>query len=208
MEYVHGVELSERESFFIGQIVALWGSLEYEIFCQTVMSFEGDESQLPKEMNNVNFSKVLELWNERVVAVALGKRKKVLNDAYSAISYYQESRNALVHGMWHWETNDPQTIIATRVSKNQIISTRFTADILERFAMELRKINFRIRHPGGIFDYAKEFTKTGSHVSRKWVAAVTNNPVADELFLADILGKKRARRSPKVAGASSSKAKG
>jgi hypothetical protein len=60
MEYGLDVELSERELLCIGKIVALWGALEYEIFCQTLMCFGGLSGvQLPKEMNNMQFSQVL-----------------------------------------------------------------------------------------------------------------------------------------------------
>ena len=60
MEYRINTELSERELLSIGKIVALWGSLEYEIFCQTLMCFSDmSDSQLPKEMNNMQFSQVL-----------------------------------------------------------------------------------------------------------------------------------------------------
>src|ERR1022692_1394244 len=36
MQYRIDVELSERELISIGKIIAVWGSLEYEIFCQTL----------------------------------------------------------------------------------------------------------------------------------------------------------------------------
>jgi hypothetical protein len=62
LEFVLDVELSERELLSIGQIVALWGTLEFEIFSQTLLYFGGlSDSQLPKELNNMQFSKVLDL---------------------------------------------------------------------------------------------------------------------------------------------------
>jgi hypothetical protein len=70
MEYRIETELSERELLSIGAIVALWGSLEHEIFCRTLGSFTGSEisgRRLPKAMNNMQFSEVLELWETRVV---------------------------------------------------------------------------------------------------------------------------------------------
>jgi hypothetical protein len=60
IEYGVETELSERELLSIGKIVALWGSLEYEIFCQTLRSFSDSEisgGHVPKAMNNMHFPK-------------------------------------------------------------------------------------------------------------------------------------------------------
>ena len=88
------VELSERELFLIGKVVALWGSLEYEIFCQTLLSF-GDlsDNQLPK--GNERFSQVLTLWETRVVNKAEGRRREVWQEQCRRIHHYQDFRNAL-----------------------------------------------------------------------------------------------------------------
>jgi hypothetical protein len=56
----HNVELSERELLSIGHIVAQWGALEHEVFCQTLQTFGKHTQTLPKEMNNMQFSEVLE----------------------------------------------------------------------------------------------------------------------------------------------------
>lgn len=62
MRLLFDVELSDKEAFFIGKIVALWGALEYEIFCQTLSSFSEDEAaSLPKEMNNIQFTEIFEV---------------------------------------------------------------------------------------------------------------------------------------------------
>src|SRR5260370_25773874 len=94
MEWGIDGELSERELLSIGKIVALWGSLEHEIFCQTLMSF-GDPSKLPREMNNMQFSQVLTLWKTHVVNNAVDKRKRVLQELYKSICHYHDFRNAL-----------------------------------------------------------------------------------------------------------------
>src|SRR5580704_9882262 len=106
MKHLLNTELTERELVAIGTIVALWGSLEYEIFRQTLMSFDGvPQNQLPKQMNNLQFSKILKLWESRVVDKTVGNRQEVLRAQLTSIRHNEEYRNALVHGMWNWSAN-------------------------------------------------------------------------------------------------------
>jgi hypothetical protein len=149
MEYGINLELSERELLSIGKIVALWGSLEYEIFCQTLASFSSiSGSKLPKEMNNMQFSQVLALWRANVVGKATGKRKEVLQEQHKGIVHYHDFRNALVHGMWDWSRATPEKITATRIRKKEVLRTHFTADDLASFASALETINFKVRYQG------------------------------------------------------------
>jgi hypothetical protein len=183
MEYGIDVELSERELLSIGKIVALWGSIEYEIFCQTLSCF-GDlsDSQLPKEMNNMQFSQVLGLWETHVVNNAAGKRNEVLQEQCKSIRHYQNFRNALVHGMWDWSKGAPEKITATRIRKKEVVSIHFTADDLASFASELATINFKVRYPGGPEEYATAMAERGSYMSRRVFCLLSGNPLTDDLF--------------------------
>jgi hypothetical protein len=106
---LHGVELSNRELYLIGHIVAQWGALEHEVFVQTLLTFGNDPTAgLPKEMNNMNFLDVLKKWKERVVALSVGEKKCVLEMQYDLILHYHDYRNALVHGMWDWDAAAPR----------------------------------------------------------------------------------------------------
>jgi hypothetical protein len=90
-----GSELSDREIYSIGKIVSLWGALEHEIFWQTYDSFNPTSlDQLPKEMNNQQSSRVLELWKKHVVDKAKGKRQVVLQAIYEKLqsSYASQKR--------------------------------------------------------------------------------------------------------------------
>jgi len=185
VEYGVETELSERELLSIGKIVALWGTLEYEIFCQTLRSFSGSEISggcLPKAMNNMQFSEVLELCEAHVVNKATGKRKEVLQKQCESIRYYHDFRNALVHGMWDWSVGAPEKITAIRIRKKEIRRTHFTADDLASFASALETINFRVMHPGGLEDYAAAMGEHGAYLSRRAVCAITDHLLADELF--------------------------
>jgi len=185
IEYGVETELSERELLSIGKIVALWGSLEYEIFCQTLRSFSDSEisgGRLPKAINNMQFSEVLELWETRVVNKAAGKRKEVLQKQCESIPYHHDFRNALVHGMWDWSVGAPEKITAIRIRKKEIRKTHFTADDLASFASALETINFKVRYPGGREDYATAMSEQGAYLSRRAVCAMTGHPLADELF--------------------------
>jgi hypothetical protein len=183
IEYGVEIELSERELLSIGKIVALWGSLEYEIFSQTLRSFSDSEiSRLPKAMNNMQFADALALWEKHVLNKVAGKRKEVLQKQCEGIRYYHDFRNALVHGMWDWSLAAPEKITAIRIRKKEIRRTHFTADDLASFASALETINFRVRYPGGLEDYATAMSEQGAYLSRRAVCAMTDHPLADELF--------------------------
>jgi hypothetical protein len=191
MEYGIGVELSERELLSIGKIVALWELLEYQIFCQTLQCFDTPNApfpDLPKEMNNIQFSGVLALWKSLVVDVADSERNKVLKQQYKAILYYMNFRNALIHGMWDWSLAAPEQITSIRIRKKDIIKTHFTADDLACFAETLETINYKIRYPGGKEDFINEWIKEGSSMTRLWWCLMTSNPLTKDLLPSSMRG--------------------
>ncbi len=110
------VELSDRELYFIGKIVAAWGSLEMEIFTQTLLALNpAPTDKLPPEMNNMQPSKVHELWKTLVVDKATGERGEVLQKQYELIGLYAKYRHGIVHGMWDWSKNELEKINVSRV---------------------------------------------------------------------------------------------
>lgn len=174
MKWGIDIELSDKEFWCIGKIVALWGSLEHEIFCQTLTCFSESEisgGQLPKEMNNMQFSQVLALWKSLVVDDAAGKRKEVLQKQYQRIRDLHDFRDAIVHGMWDWSTTAPEKITALRIRKREVRRTHFTTDDLASFASELETINFNVRFPSGLKDLADAKMKQGAYVSRRFLLA-------------------------------------
>lgn len=181
MEHGLNIELSERELVCIGTIVALWGSLEYEIFCQTLMCFGHlSDSQLPKPMNNLQFSQVLGLWEIHVVNSAIGKRKEVLQEQLKDIRHHKDFRDALVHGMWDWSRSEPEKITATRVRKTEVVVTHFTADSLASFASALETMNFKIRFPEGFEEHAKVMGEQGAYLSRRASALLQGKPLNEK----------------------------
>lgn len=190
-DFIHGfdVELSDRETHLIGKIVALWGALEHEIFVQTLETFYAevaDGTELPREMNNLQFTKVLKLWKARVVDGANGPRREVLQRQYEGICHHQDSRQALVHGMWDWTESDLGRISSVRVRHHELVTVHFTADDLEAFCLDMQKINFQIRYPGGLEDLVKAMMEKGGSISRRWAAMLTGHPASDELLPAEL----------------------
>lgn len=188
MNMLFDVELTEKETFFIGRIVALWGALEHEIFMQTLQTFdaEGDAPiKLPSEMNNIQFTGVLGLWKTCVVDVAKGKRKRVLEQQHEEILRCHEFRKAVVHGMWDWSAQDVGNITSTRIVGKKVITVKFTPDSLLSFMTDMQRINFSVRYPRGFNDYALAMSKKGFGISRGFAAAMTGHPVADELLPPD-----------------------
>ena len=132
LDRAHYVELSEIELSCIGHIVAQWGALECEIVLQTLQTFGEQTRALPKGMNNMQFSGVLELWKERVIDQCDGEKKKNLEKQHSLIHHYHDYRNALVHGMWDWDRTSPAKITTTRIRKTEMISTQFPHPVSKR----------------------------------------------------------------------------
>ncbi|MFM0062927.1 hypothetical protein [Paraburkholderia aspalathi] len=183
--YMFDLQLSDRETFFVGKIVTLWGALEYEIFNQTLLTYDEEGmsvDKLPKALKGQQFSDILDLWYERVVANAKPKPKRVLEDQYKAITHYQTYRNALVHGMLDYVATDIGRLLSMRVKKKEFVTVQFTGDELGEFARALQSINFKIRYPRGPNQYAMKLSRDGLHVSRRAAAALTGHPVADELM--------------------------
>ena len=178
-------ELSYRETYFVGAIFVHWASMEHEVFMQTLSSFVSDGSdlaKLPKEMNNLQFTGVLDLWKERVVERAKGKRRKVLLEQHETISKLKTYRDALSHGMWHWSPEHLGTIRTVRVKKREVITSRFSVTDLEKFALKIAEVNFNIRFPRGLTELALALTKQGGHISRRALASFTNAPVDQDSF--------------------------
>jgi len=189
--YKFDLELSDKELHFIGQIVSQWGALEYEIFNQTLLAFDCPDSEeivLPKEMNSLQISVILEQWKKHVIDKAEPEVAEVLRDQYERISELKDYRDALVHGMWEWSPSDIGKINTVRIKKKKIIKVHFSADDLYDFYSRLAGINFKIRFPRGTEDIARERAAQGGYFSRRFLSMVTDNDIADD-WLSPILSK-------------------
>jgi hypothetical protein len=160
--------LSHEESYLIGQIMAHWGALESEIFSQTLMTFEQVDylSQLPKEMNNLRFTSVLNLWKTRVIDPSDEPAKSTLQKQYENIEHLKDYRNAMVHGMWEWSTDEPETLSTVRVRKNELLTTVFSKGDLRQFYQEVAQVNLYVRYPGGIGEALEEQMSQGGYVNQ------------------------------------------
>lgn len=181
--YCWDEELSDRETFLIGKIIAQWGALEYEVFTQTLMTFDtpdGKEVVLPKTMNNLQFSEVLSLWKERVVDIAKKNHKKLLLIQYEKILKLKDYRDALVHGMWQWSPIELAKISTIRIRKKEVITIHFTADDLESFYRRVASINFKLRFPGGINELSQQVATKGFHISRRGLSLFAGDELAND----------------------------
>ena len=151
--------LSDREVYLIGKVIVEWGAIEHEVFKQTLLTFDGadgEQTAVPTAMNNLQVSKLLDLWKERVVGKAQGERSRVLQHQLDEILRLKPYRDAIVHGMWKWSPSNLAAISTVRVRKKEALTTHFTIDDLENFDSRLASINFKIRYPGGLEDLAAE----------------------------------------------------
>jgi hypothetical protein len=188
MIYELDPQLSDREVHFIGMVFIQWASLEHEVFTQTLMTFvtEGKEGHpLPKEMNNIQFTGVLNFWKERVADKASSRRAKVLQRQYDEILKLKDIRDALAHGMWHWSAKDLGRISTVRVKKREVITSHFSAKALGDIASKLGAINFKIRFPGGLTDLARARMEQGGYFSRRAMAMFTVAAVGPDGYPTD-----------------------
>lgn len=167
MRHLLNTELSDLEIHLIGSIVSQWGFLEADIFDQTLLSFEESESLPASMQKNIQFSAVLQLWRERVVAQHDDARKAVLTAQYDKIISLSEFRQAVVHSRWEWRPDAPNEITAVRAHSGSIKRVKFTSDDLADFAVSLGEIRYSIRYPGGIQDRAEEMAAAGGYISRQ-----------------------------------------
>lgn len=190
-------QLSDREIYFIGTIAVHWASMEHEVFMQTLSSFDiGDantEVQLPKEMNNIQFTGVLALWKERVLPKARGRRAKALSSQYEKIVSLKDFRDALTHGMWHWSPEDLGSISNVRVKKRQVITTKFSVADLEDFSKQIAEVNFYLRHPGGLSDLARARAREGFHINRRAISMFVDVPVDNQGYPVGAAVKKNSK---------------
>lgn len=175
------LELSEREFYFIGRIVAAWGALESEIFTQTVQALNPNSpDDLPAAMNNVQPSRVRELWKEHVVDKASGKKREVLLEQHEKIEALSEDRHAIVHGMWEYSKSALEKITVSRVRKGDLEKKVFTADALMNISLAVDQINYYLRFP-----LDNPFESSGSFMSRRMRATLAGHPVSKELWPRD-----------------------
>jgi hypothetical protein len=162
------------------------------------MCFRGlSNSQIPKKLNNIQFYEVLALWEVHVVNNAVGESKEVLHEQYKAMRPYHDFRNALVHGMWDWSQAASEKITATRIRKREVRRTHFTADDLASFASVLETINFKVRYPGGLKEYAAAMAEQGPYMSRRWFCLMTRFRAVWVLIRRGHGGQQTDRNSPK-----------
>ena len=173
------LELSERELYFIGRIVAAWGALESEIFTQTLQALNPNSlDDLPPDMkNNLQPSCVRKYWKEHVVDKASGKRREVLLEQYEKVEALSEDRHAIVHGMWEYSKSTLEKITVWRVRKGDLEKKVFTADDLMNISLAVDQINYYLRFP-----LDNSLGNSGFFMSRRMRATLTRHPVSKELW--------------------------
>jgi hypothetical protein len=179
--------LSDREAFFIGQIISQRGAMEHEVFLQTLLTFDQSEKErpeVPRELATLQLTTLLALWKERVIDHAPGERADVLRLQFDEIGRLKDARDALVHGMWRWAHGTLGRISTVRVRRKHVITMHFTLDDLKDLSDRLANVNFRIRYPGGVPDFAQARAEQGGAVCRRGLAILTDNSLRDDWLTA------------------------
>ncbi|MDP8250963.1 hypothetical protein [Pseudochrobactrum saccharolyticum] len=177
---VLSTELKDQEIYIIGSIVSQWGFLEADIFDQTLQTFidEKPEFPLPKQMNNLKFTEVLNLWLKRVAEIADKPKKLVLKNQYERIIFLNDYRQAIVHSRWQYNPSSPQEITAVRIRKKEIVRVKFTFEDLLNLSQQLGEIRYNINYPGGEEDRLAKMPAWG-YMSRKFNEIMSGNDVSE-----------------------------
>ena len=123
-------------------------------------------------MNNLQPSRVRELWKEHAVDKASGKRREILLEQHEKIETLSEDRHAIVHGMWEYSKSELEKITIWRVRKGDLEKNVFTADALMNISLAVDQINYYLRFP-----LDNPFESSGSLMSRRMRATLAGHPV-------------------------------
>jgi len=175
-------EMTDRETMLVGKIVTLWGSFEGVIFQQILSTFPDvtGPSKLPKPMNGMQFTSILDLWRERVAATAAEAAREVLLRVYDRAVQLMPFRNALVHGMLVWGEDGISSLTSIRVRKNEVIRVKLMADDLADMMSELGEINYDVRWPNGHADRERALSEDGFYISRRGLAMLSGHDIAND----------------------------
>jgi len=85
-----------------------------------------------------------------------------------------------VHGMWEWSPADLSRISTVRVRNREIIAFHFSAEDLENLYFRIASVNFKIRYPRGVGEFAKESATAGMYISRRFLAMMSGHDIVND----------------------------
>ena len=132
---------------------------------------------LPAALNNLQPSRVRELWKEHVVDKALGKGRDVLLEQHTRIEEYSEDRHAIVHGIWEWSKSELEKLTVWRLKKNKLEQKVYSADDLMNISLAIDQIAYYLHYPTD-----DDMARMGAFTSRRMRATISMHPVAEELW--------------------------
>ena len=167
-------ELDEKEYAVIGFAMVHWSFLEHALLQCSLGLAEALGVPLPDDARQDSLRRRLGAFRSLIANIT---DAAVLNDferLASDIANENGFRQKLAHGIWHYDSADPD-ILHVEVSRHD--GTRpsefLNKDRIVDFALRVSVISFKLLYPGGytLEDHAADFT--GSSYSRAFVRMMT-----------------------------------
>jgi hypothetical protein len=167
-------ELDEKEFAVIGYAMVHWSFLEHALLQCTLGLAEALAVAVPPDARQDSLRRRLAALRELIAQIPDKDVRKAFEELDSNIAKENGFRQKLAHGIWHYDSADPD-ILHVEVSRHDGAgpSEFLNKDRIVDFAHRVSVISFKLLHPGGytIDDHAAEFT--GSSYSRSFVRMMT-----------------------------------
>lgn len=169
-------ELSPKELFALGQANVQWAYLEHLVMEVTLTVSSALGITAPEGATQDSFRRRLAAF--RYVAAAIRERNEsaLLVKVADRIAKANAFRQKLAHGIWSYDTADPE-ILHVEVSRREGgPSEYFNAERIIRFAEEVSAISFQLRYPGGKDQFLAERAEVGHGMSRELMKMLHGKP--------------------------------
>lgn len=167
-----GPDLEQKEFAAIGWVVSTWSILEHYILTQTVEMAQARNAEPDPETFNFSFSRRFKAWLTEVRALPESKRKAQLEKLSGKIGNCEDRRHKTTHGLWAWETADPDKLKAFSTRPRVEFEVAVDFEGLISLAQEIGEINFALAYPNGKDDFYAEKAAEGGSFSRGFLKAI------------------------------------
>ena len=167
-----GPDLEEKELAGIGWVTAHWAILEHYLLYQTVEMATGRGAEPHEDVFNFSLTRRLKAWLTEVRLLPDGPRKTELEKLSGKIANCENRRHQTTHGLWAWETGDPDKLRTFSTRPRVEFEVSIDLDGLVKLAQELGEVNFVLAYPNGIEDFYAEKAASGGSFSRGFLKAV------------------------------------
>lgn len=198
-------DLVEGEIFAVGQFTVAWAILEHLILLHTADLCARANIPLPDDAKSLSFKR-----RRRAFLTVIKKcvRRRKERDHFEAIANkagsIEQSRNRITHGLWEWDGEDPQRVVASSFKQPFAFEEPFNFDKLIKLAEQVEELNFKLTYPRGqkqaMAEHNQEVSKKGWYISRHAALQLMANPPKHVQFFQHRVKAEPFVASPETSG--------